>query len=88
MTLTFLNNFKKSMEKMQNVTTSFAPPTHWFHTGNYALNKSLSGSYLRGIPISRVTVLAGESGCITGDEQIEIYEFKTLNKIVPVEHVE
>ena len=72
MALGFLNNFKKSIEKMQSVTTDFAPPAHWFHTGNFALNRSLSGSYRRGIPLGRVSVLAGESGCITQDEMIEV----------------
>lgn len=62
MSLAFLKDFKKQMEKMTTVTTNFSPPTHWFSTGNYALNKSLSGSYLRGVPVGRVTVFAGESG--------------------------
>ena len=62
MTLPFLKDFRKSMDKMATVTTNFSPPTHWFSTGNMALNKSLSGSYLRGVPIGRVTVFAGESG--------------------------
>lgn len=62
MALGFLKDFRKTMDKMATVTTNFSPPTYWFSTGNYALNKSLSGSYLRGIPIGRVTVFAGESG--------------------------
>lgn len=62
MSLGFLKDFRKQMDKMSTVTTNFSPPTYWFSTGNYALNKSLSGSYLRGIPIGRVTVFAGESG--------------------------
>lgn len=62
MALAFLKDFRKQMDKMSTVTTNFSPPTHWFSTGNFALNKSLSGSYLRGIPIGRVTVFAGESG--------------------------
>ena len=62
MSLGFLKDFRKTMDKMATVTTNFSPPTYWFGTGNYALNKSLSGSYLRGIPVGRITVLAGESG--------------------------
>lgn len=62
MSLPFLKDFKKQMDKMSTVTTNFSPPTHWFSTGNMALNKSLSGSYLRGIPVGRVSVFAGESG--------------------------
>lgn len=62
MSLAFLKDFRKSMEKKTSVTTNFSPPTYWFGTGNYALNRSLSGSYQRGIPVGRITVLAGESG--------------------------
>ena len=62
MSLGFIKEFRKQMDKKTTVTTNFSPPTHWFSTGNLALNKSLSGSYLRGIPIGRITVFAGESG--------------------------
>lgn len=61
-TLGFLKEFKKKVEKMESVTTDFSPPTYWYHTGNYALNKILSGSFTRGIPQGRVTILAGPSG--------------------------
>jgi hypothetical protein len=28
----FINDFTKSIEKMDTVTTDFSPPTHWYHT--------------------------------------------------------
>lgn len=58
----FLKNFKKALEKIESVSVDFAPPTQWYSTGSYAINKILSGSYLRGIPQSRATILAGPSG--------------------------
>lgn len=77
MSLSFLKDFKKKIEKIETISTSFGPPTHWYSAGNYALNNIISGSYTKGIPQSRITVLAGPSGCLIGDEEIEIYEMKT-----------
>ena len=62
MSLTFLKDFRKTMDKMESVSTCFDPPSFWYHTGNYALNKILSGSFTRGIPNARVSTLAGVSG--------------------------
>jgi recombination protein RecA len=60
--LGFLKNFNKKLSAMANVMLNFGPPARWYHTGNYALNKIMSGSYLSGVPESRITVLAGPSG--------------------------
>lgn len=60
--LPFIKDFKKQLEKLENVTTDFRPPSHWYTTGNYAANKILSGDYRRGVPQGRVTILAGPSG--------------------------
>lgn len=60
--LGFLNNFKKAISKLENVSTDFRPPSHWYSTGNLAVNKILSGDYYRGIPQGRVSILAGPSG--------------------------
>lgn len=62
MSLSFLKDFRKSIAKIESVTTNFGPPSHWYTTGNYALNKILSGSFLKGIPQNRITVLSGPSG--------------------------
>jgi RecA/RadA recombinase len=60
--LPFIKDFKKNLEKLENVTTDFRPPSHWYTTGNFAANKILSGDYRRGVPQGRVTILAGPSG--------------------------
>jgi recombination protein RecA len=62
MALAFLKNFRKKLEKIQDVTTSFGPPMFWYSTGNYAVDKAVSGSFLHGIPQGRITCLAGPSG--------------------------
>ena len=61
MALPFLKKFESEIKKLENVSLDFRPPTHWYNSGNYAINKRLSGDYLRGIPQSRVTILAGPS---------------------------
>jgi RecA/RadA recombinase len=62
MALAFLRDFRKKLDKMEDVITSFDPPTFWYSTGNYAVNKAVSGSYTKGIPQGRITCLAGPSG--------------------------
>lgn len=62
MALPFLTKFKKELAKLENVSTDFRPPTHWYSTGNLAVNKIMSGDYYRGIPQGRVSILAGPSG--------------------------
>lgn len=60
--LDFIAAFRKKAEKLDNVNLDFSPPAHWYSTGNLALNKIMSGSFRRGIPQGRVTVMAGPSG--------------------------
>jgi len=59
--LGFLKDFRKKLDKMTNVSTTFQPPKRWYSTGNYAINRILSGSYIRGYPAGRVTAFAGPS---------------------------
>lgn len=60
--LSFLKEFKKSMSKLDTVDIGQMRPVEWLSTGNYALNYGLSGSFLRGIPLNRITLFAGPSG--------------------------
>lgn len=62
MALAFLKEFRKKLEKLEDVITNFDPPSFWYSTGNYAINKAVSGSYTKGIPQGRITCLAGPSG--------------------------
>lgn len=60
--LGFLKEFKKTAEKLESVSVGISKPSHWYSTGNYGLNRAACGSYLRGIPESRIILLAGPSG--------------------------
>jgi len=59
--LPFLKKFKKQISDLENVSLEFRPPAYWYSTGNYAVNRILSGDYFRGIPQGRATILAGPS---------------------------
>lgn len=58
----FVAAFMKDLEKMDDVGTSALPPRYWYSTGNFVLNKIISGSFFKGIPQGRITDLAGSSG--------------------------
>ena len=56
-----VSKFRKSITKnIQGLGIGFTDPTDWISTGNYALNYLISGDFNRGIPLGKVTVLAGE----------------------------
>lgn len=57
----FLNDVTKDLEKAGIEVGASAPPRYWFSTGNFALNKIISGSFLRGIPQGRITCFTGPS---------------------------
>ena len=55
--------FRKSITKsIQVLGIGFSDPTDWISTGNYALNYLMTSDFNKGIPLGKVTVLAGESG--------------------------
>lgn len=47
---------------MDGVGTSSLPPRYWYSTGNYVLNRIISGNFYHGIPQGRITDLAGPAG--------------------------
>jgi RecA/RadA recombinase len=58
-----ISKFRKSITKsIQGLGLGFNDPTDWISTGNFALNYLISGDFNRGIPLGKVSVLAGESG--------------------------
>jgi recombination protein RecA len=62
MTLSFLAKFKKDVEKLDTVGVGIKTTTEWLSTGNFALNRALSGSFTHGVPLSKLTLFAGPSG--------------------------
>jgi RecA/RadA recombinase len=57
------SKFRKNLTKsIPGMSVGFRDPDTWISTGNYTLNKLISGDFHKGIPLGKVTVLAGESG--------------------------
>lgn len=57
--------FRKSLTKsITGMSSGFNDPSIWISTGSYALNYLVSGDFHKGIPLGKVSVLAGESGCL------------------------
>ena len=60
-----ISKFRKSITKsIDGLGIGFNDPTDWVSTGNYALNYLISGDFFKGVPLGKVTVFAGESGCL------------------------
>lgn len=62
MGLKFLDRFKKEVAKLDTVGVGIKATEEWLSTGNYALNRALSGDFKKGIPLSKLTLFAGPSG--------------------------
>lgn len=57
------SKFRKSLTKnVQGISLGFSDPNTWLSTGNYLFNYRISGDFNKGIPLGKVTMLAGESG--------------------------
>ena len=55
--------FRKGITKsVKGLSVGFRDPKTWISTGNYTLNKLISGDFKRGVPLGKVTMFAGESG--------------------------
>ena len=58
-----VSKFRKSITKsVPGLSVGFNDPDTWISTGNYTLNKLISDDFHKGVPLGKVTVLAGESG--------------------------
>jgi recombination protein RecA len=59
-----VSKFRSGITKsIQGISTGFeSDPDTWISTGNYTLNYLISGDFNKGVPLGRVTMLAGESG--------------------------
>jgi hypothetical protein len=68
-----LSRFRKELTKsIEGLGIGFNDPTDWVSTGNYALNYLISGDFDKGIPLGKVTVFAGESGCLPASAKVTV----------------
>jgi len=67
------SKFRKELTKsISGMGLGFNDPTDWISTGNYALNYLISGDFNKGIPLGKVSVFAGESGCLPDSAKVMI----------------
>jgi RecA/RadA recombinase len=57
-----MTKFRKEQNKKLNIKDGFYDPLTWIDTGNFALNKMMSGNFRGGVPIGSATTFAGASG--------------------------
>ena len=57
-----VTKFRKHVTGKLNIPIGFSDPKIWIDTGNYAFNRIISGDYNNGVPLSKVTMFAVESG--------------------------
>lgn len=58
-----ISKFRKNVTKsIPGLSTGFHDPETWISTGSYTLNYLISGDFNRGIPLGKVTMVAGDSG--------------------------
>ncbi|NCA80637.1 MAG: aminotransferase class I/II-fold pyridoxal phosphate-dependent enzyme [Sphingobacteriia bacterium] len=58
-----LSKFRKNITKsIKGISSGFNDPDTWISTGSYALNYLISGDFYKGVPMGKVTILAGQSG--------------------------
>ena len=58
-----ISRLRKNLTKsVPGMSVGFRDPDTWISTGNYTLNKLISGDWHKGVPLGKVTVFAGESG--------------------------
>jgi len=68
-----ISKFRKEITKsIEGLGVGFNDPTDWISTGNWALNYRISGNFHHGIPLGKVTVFAGESGCLPASAKVTI----------------
>lgn len=59
-----LSSLKKKIAVQTLSESDLIDPKDYISTGNYAVNKIISGSMFKGIPSNRITTFYGESGCV------------------------
>lgn len=58
-----VSKLRKNLTKsVPGMSSGFRDPKIWISTGNYTLNKLISGDWHRGLPMGKVSIFSGESG--------------------------
>lgn len=67
------SKLRKTLTKsIDGLSVGFNDPKTWISTGNYALNYLISGDFHKGVPLGKVTMFAGESGCLPASAKVTV----------------
>lgn len=79
------SKLRKTLTKsIDGLSVGFNDPKTWISTGNYALNYLISGDFNKGVPLGKVTMFAGESGCLPEFATVEIKDSDDTVRTVSV----
>lgn len=67
-----MKSIRKITESESFASSKYSEVTEWISTGDYGLNRIISGSIYRGIPAGRVVLLGGESQCTPRNQRVNI----------------
>jgi hypothetical protein len=67
-----MSKFRKEQNKKLKIKDGFFDPITWIGSGNFALNKMMTGDFNRAVPIGSATAFAGESGCLPSYAKVNI----------------
>ena len=79
-----MSKFLKTIDKNKSVGRGFHDPSIWVGTGHYLLNYFISGRFDRGVPLSKFTMFAGETGCLPKESTVYIKRGDSLSEKVTV----
>lgn len=66
------SKFLKVIDKNKSIGKGFNDPRIWVPTGHYLLNYFISGRFDRGVPLSKFTMIAGDSGCLPETSTVDV----------------
>lgn len=79
------SKFRKSLTKsITGMSAGFNDPSVWIDTGNYVLNYLISGNFYNGVPLGKVSIFAGESGCLPATANVRIRSKKDKSLITNI----
>jgi hypothetical protein len=74
-----VSRFRKDITKnIPGISVGFHDPKIWINSGNLALNYAISGDFNKGIPLGKVTMFAGQPGCLPSTGKVKVRLTKKL----------
>ena len=68
-----ISKLRKGLTKsISGIGTGFHNPDVWLNTGCYVLNYIISADFNRGVPLDKITMFAGSSGCLPETATVKV----------------